>query len=60
MRDNLNRERADKDKQLEDITYELEGTITALKTKADNLASRNSILEREQVALKETIAFKDR
>ena len=60
LRDALNRERADKDKQIEDITYELEGTITNLKTKADNLASRNSILEREMVALKETIAFKDR
>ena len=60
LRDNLNRQRSDKDKQIEDITYELEGTITALKTKADNLTSRNSILEREQVALKETIAFKDR
>ena len=60
LRDALNKERADKDKQIEDITYELEGKITNLKTKADNLASRNSILEREQVALKETIAFKDR
>ena len=60
MRDNLSKERADKEKQIEDLTYELEGTITTLKTKVDNLTSRNGILEREQVALKETIAFKDR
>lgn len=46
LRDALNKERSDKDKQIEDITYELEGKITNLKTKADNLASRNSILER--------------
>ena len=60
LRDNLSKERADKEKQIEDLTYELEGTITTLKTKVDNLTSRNGILEREQVALKETIAFKDR
>lgn len=60
LRDNLNRERSDKDRQIEDITYELEGTITTLKTKADQLTSRNNILEREQVAIKETMVYKDR
>ena len=31
-----------------------------MKTKVDNWASRNSIVERELVSLKETIAFKDK
>jgi len=44
LRENLNKERSEKDKQIEDLTYELEGTITTLKTKVDNLTSRNSIL----------------
>lgn len=60
LRDTLARERTDKDKQIDDLTYELEGTITTLKSKVDTLTSRNGILEREQVAMKETIAFKDR
>jgi hypothetical protein len=46
LRENLNKERSEKDKQIEDLTYELEGTITTLKTKVDNLSSRNNILER--------------
>jgi hypothetical protein len=31
-----------------------------LKTKVDGLSSRNNILERELISLKETIAFKDK
>jgi chaperonin cofactor prefoldin len=56
----LGKERSEKDKHIEDLTYELEGTITTLKTKVDNLTSRNSIVERELIALKETIAFKEK
>lgn len=60
FREALLKERTEKEKHIEDITYELEGTITTLKTKADALASRNSIVERELVSLKETIAFKEK
>jgi|JI10StandDraft_1071094.scaffolds.fasta_scaffold2227247_1 chromosome segregation ATPase len=44
LRDTLSRERADKEKQIDDLTYELEGTITTLKSKVDSLSSRNGIL----------------
>ena len=60
LKDTLSKDRLDKDKHIEDLTYELEGTISNLKTKVDSLSSRNNILEREQASLKETIAFKEK
>lgn len=60
LKEALSRERSDREKQVEDLQYELESQITTLKSKADTLASRNSIVERELIAIKETIVFKEK
>lgn len=60
LRDTLSRERSDKEKIIEDMQYEYEGTISTLKNKVDSLVSRNNIVEREIISIKESMALKEK
>lgn len=42
------------------MQYELESVITQLKTKVESLTSKNIILDRELLALRDTIAAKEK
>lgn len=42
------------------MQYEYEGTISTLKNKVDSLVSRNNIVEREIISIKESMALKEK
>ena len=47
-------------RQIDDMTSDYEMKITTLQSKVDNLTSRASVLEKENRAMKDTVAIKDR
>jgi peptidoglycan hydrolase CwlO-like protein len=42
------------------MQYEYEGTISTLKNKVDSLVSRNNIVEREIISIKESMTLKEK
>lgn len=55
MKETVTRIKSEKDRVVEDVQYELESIISGLKTKVESLTSKNVILDRELLALKDTI-----
>ena len=47
-------------RQIDDMTSDYEMKITTLQSKVDNLTSKASVLEKENRAMKDTVAIKDR
>ena len=60
MRDELRREKADKERKVDELKSELEATTTQLQTKVDTNNTRTTIMEREAESLKKTIELKEK
>lgn len=56
----MRREKADKERKVDELKSELEATTTQLQTKVDTNNTRTTIMEREAESLKKTIELKEK